>query len=144
MTAHEPVLTNLARVEEYVYVFENEEPKAHGNWLAAVALYFDEGALLIEVDGNRDEVDMTLGRVPTLWHCDVPDCRVRDVTASAQWAAVVGANSSWRLSMLNQQGYTDGAQIELTSSDRLDTTFQWIAQASALAAAVVTPVQRRT
>jgi hypothetical protein len=141
---HVPALTNLARVEEYRYVWGDDAAYARRNSLAAVALHFDEGVLLIEVNGEFDEADMTLGRVANLRHCEAADCRVEDVTASSQWAALVGANSSWRWSMLNQQGYTDGAQIELTSKERLDTTFQWIAQASALAAAVVTPVQRRT
>jgi len=105
------VLTELSRVTEYTFA---EAGVVDDRWLVAVALHFAEGTLAIEVDPNSDEVAMRLVAFVILEHWS--DAAIaRDVTQHPAWASHIGAHCLWRWMLTNQQGYTDGAQIELDS-----------------------------
>jgi hypothetical protein len=126
------VLTELTRVTEYTYA---EAGVVDDRWLVAVALHFAEGTLVIEVDPNSDEVTMRLVEVVALDHWS--DAAIaRDATQQPAWASHIDAHCLWRWTLTNQQGYTDGAQIELELGQST-ITVQWVAGASRLQVARV-------
>jgi hypothetical protein len=126
------VLTELSRVTEYMYA---EAGVVDDRWLVAVALHFAEGTLVIEVDPNSDEVAMALVAFVVLEHWS--DAAIaRDATQQPAWASHIGAHCLWRWTLTNQQGYTDGAQIELELGQST-ITVQWVAAASKLHVAPV-------
>jgi hypothetical protein len=128
---HEPVLTNLRKYVEYTLgVFGDSQ----GHALVAVALHFNEGVLVIEVDPEDDTVDIRLGSEADLLHS--PGTTESDRSFEPQWSPLLGFNCAWRWVFTNQQGYRDGAQVEL-SHDGQHFGFQWIAAASSLLAAEV-------
>jgi Family of unknown function (DUF6334) len=64
---------------------------------------------------------------------------VEDVSNQEPWLGLLGASCVRRWYLTNQQGYTDGAQVELSAGQDA-VTFQWVAAASQLhAARVVRP-----
>ena len=137
MEDHVPVLTDLSAVSEYTWA---EDGEADRHWLVAVALHFAEGALAIEVEPDSDEVSMRLTPAVRLAHWAGLSA-VEDVSNQAPWSGLLRASCAWRWHLTNQQGYTDGAQVELSvGQDAI--TFQWVAAASQLHAARVHTARR--
>jgi hypothetical protein len=122
---HVSVLTHLAGYVEYRY--EN-------TLIAAVALDFDQGKLVVEVNPDDDTVAIRLSQNVELLHW--ADAIAYERTDESPWSSRLGANCVWRWLLTNQQGYQDGAQVEL-SRDGQYFVVQWIAQASSLRTAQV-------
>jgi hypothetical protein len=110
-------------------VFYYGDPEHVG--LAAAALQFAEGFLLVQVDPNLDEVELsfTAHRPEALVHW--PEASARSMIDDVVYQGVRGLNSAWRWVLRNQQGYDDGFQIELGSAAD-PVTIQFIAAASSL------------
>jgi hypothetical protein len=128
MAEHLAVLTNLSRIEYYLY--RDDEVSSKESWLVAIALQFQEARMIVEVNPDTDEADLFVGKDSVLRYWTTNSV-VRDVTAQPEWSGLVGADCVWWWQLKNQQGYADGAQIEFTRNATI-TTRQWIAEASRL------------
>jgi hypothetical protein len=94
-------LTSLSAVSQYTRAAHGE---ADPHWLAAVALHFAEGVLVIEAEPDTDEVAMRLAPAVNLAHW-AGTSAVEDVSARAGWSGLLGASCGWRWHLTNQQGY---------------------------------------
>jgi hypothetical protein len=101
---HEPVLTDMPRYVEYT---DQGIDSSGRQMLFAVALHFNEGVLVIEVDPDDDTVSMRLSPVVDLVHW--PHAVATDRSVERSWPLRLGANCRWRWLLMNQQGYQDGA-----------------------------------
>jgi hypothetical protein len=120
-------LTGLRRVVAHRLVFSDGSLPM----CVAYSLRFREAVLLIEVDPDTDSIVLTVGSGPELQFTDGDLPVPLDLTTEAPWATVRGALAGWRWLLTNQQGFTDGFQLELVT-DGGSTTFQWMAEASQL------------
>jgi hypothetical protein len=136
MSHHGFALTDLAAVSEYTYANDVE---ADPRWLVAVALHFAEGVLIIEAEPATDQAEMRLQPDAGLQYW-AGKSAVADASQRPMWSGLLGAKCVWRWRLTNQQGYADGAQVELSVGRGCTATFQWIAIASRLQAARVNMV----
>jgi hypothetical protein len=123
----------LTELEDVVYYVDPETGD-----LPAVEFRFAEGHLLVEVDPNLDEVELsfTWFRPETLTHW--AEANPRSMIDAPPYVGVRGCSSAWRWVLQNQQGYDDAFQIELLSDDAT-TTVQLVAVASCLRVLLVRP-----
>jgi len=136
MSYHVSVLTDLSAVAEYTYA---DDDGVDPRWVVAVALHFAEGVLVIEAEPDTDQVEMRLQPDAELKYW-AGESATADASQRAVWSGLLGADCGWRWQLTNQQGYTDGAQVELATGRDRTTTLQWVCVASALKEARVTLV----
>jgi hypothetical protein len=126
-------LTGLSRVVAYDWAERDEKPM-----YVAYALRFREAVLLIEADPNTDSVVLSIASSPelTIRRDELP--RPVDLTEDAGWAECLEAIAGWRWLLTNQNGYTDGFQLELIRSGE-SVVVQWMVWGSELYCVRVPP-----
>jgi hypothetical protein len=132
MAEHLAVLTDLSRIEFYLY--RDDDVGTDESWLVAIALQFQGALLVVEVNPDTDEADLQVGDAALRYW--TTNSVARNVTAQPEWSGLIGANCVWWWRLTNQQGYADGVQIEFTKN-ATNTTRQWIAAASRLSSASI-------
>src|SRR5690349_8742518 len=107
------ILTGLEDVVHYV------DPESGD--LPAVEFRFAEGHLLVEVDPNLDEVELSFSwfRPEVLTHW--PEASQKSMIDAYPYLGVRGCSSAWRWVLQNQRGYADAFQIELLSEGATTT-----------------------
>ena len=127
------MLTNLRRVVEYQFVDDSGAPQTAS--LAALVLQFAEADLVVEATAD-DEVVLRVEEQGSLQHWSSDDAAPHDASAKPHWSVLIGTDCPWRWQLTNQQGYSDGAQVEFTRGAET-TTRQWIGAGSKLHEATV-------
>ena len=126
----------LGKIAEVKGLFHKELPRE----LAAVDFEFERGHLLISVDENDDSIVLTTytGNFPL----NIDEYHIRPFLKDDMMQEIKEKRIQWIWELTNQQGYTDGIQLEFTHSrqERL-LTIQFIAIASRLEQRIVEKCQ---
>lgn len=123
------LLTALAKVHHHVW--------ADGGELVGVEFEFAEGVVLVQIELDTDEVLVSFLDELTV-RCalnvsEVDEVMRVDVSDRPVYQRLIGSDSCWRWSLVNQQGYQDAVQIEFRVQDATDAvSLQYLAIAGLL------------